>query len=103
MERVLEVEQGNFILLVMGTNGGMGEECSRFLSQLANKLAAKQNESYTTIISWIRTKQSYEILRSAILCVRESKTPFKSGKKNYPLNLPLTPLGWESFEQEWGF
>ena len=35
--------------------GGMGKECSRFLSQLANKLATKQNEPYTTIISWINS------------------------------------------------
>ena len=69
MERVLEVERGTFTPLVMGTNGGMGEECSRFLSQLANKLAAKQNETYNTVITWIRTKLSYEILRSAVLCV----------------------------------
>ena len=82
MECVLEVEQGTFTPLVMGTNEGIpGEECSRFLSQLANKLAAKQNESYITIISWIRTKLSHEILRSTILCVRGSRTPFKSGKK----------------------
>ena len=63
MERVLEVERGTFTPLVMGTNGGMGEECSWFLSQLANKLAAKQNESYNTVITWIRTKLSCEILR----------------------------------------
>ena len=35
MERVLEVEQGTFTPLVMGTNRGMEEECSQFLSQLA--------------------------------------------------------------------
>ena len=53
MEHVLEVERGTFTPLVMGTNGGMGEECSRFLSQLANKLATKQNETYNTVITWI--------------------------------------------------
>ena len=81
MERVLEVERGTFTPLVMGTNEGMGDECSRFLSQLANKLAAKQNESYNTVIAWIRTKLSYEILRSAALCVRGSRTPYKSGQR----------------------
>ena len=36
------------------------------LSQLANKLAAKQNESHNTVITWIRRKLSYEI--SSLLC-----------------------------------
>ena len=63
MESVLEVERGTFTPLVMETNAGMGEECSRFLSQLANKLAAKQNETYNTVTTWVRTKLSYEILR----------------------------------------
>ena len=76
--------------LVMGTNGRMGEECSRFLSQLANRLAAKQNESYTTIISWIRTKLFYEILKSATLCVTGSRTPFKSGQRETQLSFEFT-------------
>ena len=33
-ERILEVEHGSFTPLVFGTNGGMGEECSRFVSEL---------------------------------------------------------------------
>ena len=67
MERALKVEWGIFTPLVMGTNGGMGEGCSRFLSQLANKLAVKQNKSYTIIISWSRPKLSHKITRSEIL------------------------------------
>ena len=54
MQRVLEVEHATFTPLVLGTNGrndGMGEECSRFVSELANKPVIKT--------SWIRTKLSF--------------------------------------------
>ena len=57
----------------------MGEECSRFVSELANKLSIKQNEEYSVVISWLRVRLSLEILRSVILCVRGSRTPFRVG------------------------
>ena len=74
---MLEVEHATFTPVVLGTNGGMGDECSRFVSELANKLALKQDESYATITSWIRTKLSFEILRSALMCMRGSRIPWK--------------------------
>ena len=83
------LERGTFTPLVMGTNGEMGEECSRFLSQLANKLAAKQNETYNTVITWIRTKLSYELLRSVVLCVRGSRIPYKSGQRELTFEFTL--------------
>jgi hypothetical protein len=84
MQRVLEVEQGTFTPLVFGTNGGMGEECERFISALANKLSQKGEHKYPQVISWIRTRLSIEIIRSAFLCVRGSRTPFR--KRNEDLN-----------------
>ncbi|KAG1693336.1 Adenylate cyclase type 3 [Nymphon striatum] len=47
LERVLEIEHASFIPLVFGTNGGMGTECQKFVSELATKLAEKQNEEYS--------------------------------------------------------
>ena len=69
-EIVLEVEHGSFTPLVFGKNVGIGEECSRFVSELANKLSVKQNEEYAVVISWLSVRFSLEILRSVILCVR---------------------------------
>ena len=78
LQRVLEIQHGSFTPLVMGTNGGMGEECKKFITHLANKLASKQHEQYSDVITWIRTKLSFEILKSTILCIRGSRTPYKS-------------------------
>ena len=53
--RVLEVEHGTFTPLVFTTSGGMADECKRFHSRLAELIALKKREEYTTI-SWIQTK-----------------------------------------------
>ena len=82
LQRVLEIEQGAFTPLVFGTNGGMGEECRRFISHLSNRLAEKTNDSYASVCTWLRTRLSMEITRSAILCVRGSRVPFRKRTEN---------------------
>jgi hypothetical protein len=73
---VLDVEMGSFTPLVFGTNGGMGIECQMFLKQLAQKLAQKDNERYAVDMAWLRTRISFEILRSVLMSVRGSRSPF---------------------------
>ena len=63
--RVLEVEQGTFTPLVFTTTGGMSDECQHYHSRLAELLAVKKQESYTSTIAWIRARVSFAILRSA--------------------------------------
>ena len=75
-QRVIDVEMGSFTPLVFGTNGGMGKEYKLYLSSLADKLSRKNGESYASAISWLRTRISFEILRSLHTCVRASRTPF---------------------------
>ena len=82
MQRVLDVEHASSTPLVFGTNGGMGEEGQRFIAALSDKLACKQNESYSDIITWIRVRLSIEIMRSTLLCVRGSRTPFRQASNN---------------------
>ena len=80
LERVLEVDHGSFTTLIFGTNGGFGEECKRFLSTLTNKLSEKNNDTNGTVITWLRTRLSMEITRASLLCLRGSRTPFRSYK-----------------------
>ena len=89
MERVIEIEHGTFTPLVFGTNGGMGEECCKFISKLASQLGEKQNEGYSTVIAWLRTRLSIEIIKSALLCVRGSRTPFRKPNENIADDLHL--------------
>ena len=56
----------------------MGDECSTFLKQLATKIAEKSDNSntYSKTMTWLRAKLSFSILKSVILCVRGTRTPF---------------------------
>ena len=72
--RFTEIEQGTFTPLVFTTTEGMADECLRYHSRLAELLSAKKQESYATTISWVWAKVSFAILRSALLCLRGSRT-----------------------------
>ena len=73
LERVTEVENGSFTPLVFGTNGGMGSECSIFLSNLAAKLSRTDETQYAKHLNYLRTRLSFSILKSAITCVRGTR------------------------------
>ena len=73
-ERVTEIEQGTFTPLVFTTRGGMADECVRYHSRLAELIANKKGESYSSAIFWIRAKISFAIVPSAILCLRGSRS-----------------------------
>ena len=72
-ERVLQVENGTFTPLVFSAAGGMGNEASVFYKRLASLIADKRNEKQSAVSSWIRTKISFALLRSALLCIRGSR------------------------------
>ena len=71
---VMEVEQGTFTPVVFTTTGGMADECVKYHSRLAELIANKKGEGYSSAISWIRTKVSFAIVHSAILCSRGSRS-----------------------------
>ena len=75
-QRVLEVEMGSFTPLIFGANGGMGEECNMFMKHLAEKLAEKDVEGYPFVISWLRTRTSFEIFKYVNTSIRGSRQPF---------------------------
>ena len=61
----------------------MGKECSLFLKYLAENLSEAQNESYNTVIGWIRTRLSFEIIKSVI---RRSRVPFRKKDEGDMIN-----------------
>ena len=76
------MEQGTFTPLVFTTTGDMGEECKRYHNKLAELVVAKIGEDYATTVSWIRSKVSFAILRSALLCLRGSRTAKRTIRSN---------------------
>ena len=73
-KRVTHIELGTFTLLVFTTTGGMGKECLMYHSRLAQLIAIKKGEQYAKTISWIRTRTPFALLRSALVCLRGSRT-----------------------------
>ena len=73
-ERILNVEHGTFTPLIFTCFGGMGTEANRFYSRLGVKIAEKRDESASSTINLIRTKLCFSLLRSALLCIRGSRS-----------------------------
>ena len=69
-QRIIEVEHGSFSPLVFSPYGENGREAERFLTELVLKLPKKKQIDYSIAISWQREKLSFNLLRSAVLCVR---------------------------------
>ena len=72
--RVMEVEQGTFTPLIFSSTGGMGAECKLYHKRLVELLAIKKGESYATTMQWVRAKVSFALIRSALLCLRGSRS-----------------------------
>ena len=76
--RVMQVESGTFTPLVFTTVGSMGPETTLYHKAIAEKIAEKKGERYSEVISYIRTILSSLSVKSALLCLRGSRS---SGKK----------------------
>ena len=72
-ERVLEVENGTFTPLIFNCFGGMGPECRQFYKRLCGLLAEKRDDKLSMVTSWVRTKISFALLRSCLMCVRGTR------------------------------
>ena len=72
-DRIINIEHGTFTPLVFSLNGVMSPECECFHKSLAQKIAEKTQQRYSTIMNLIRTKLSFLILRACLVCVRGSR------------------------------
>ena len=72
----------------------MGEECKLFMKHLAEKLAKKDVEGYPFVISWLRTRISFEILKSVNTSIRGSRQPFSRSEvvDNFKVNCTAADL-----------
>ena len=69
-QQIREVENSTFNPLVFATTGGAGPSATRVMKRLAEKISEKKKETYMDTISYIRTRVSFALLRSSILCLR---------------------------------
>ena len=71
--RVREIEMGSFTPLVMSTTGGLASTAAIFYKKLASLIALKRDQPYPVIMSLIRTRLAFNLLRSLILANRGSR------------------------------
>ena len=69
-ERIIEVEKATFVPLIFTTSGGMGPECEKFNKRLAELIAIKRKESYADVITYIRKRLRFALLRSTLIALR---------------------------------
>ncbi len=72
----MEVEHGTFTPLIFSVKGVMGPECQSFHKILAGKISEKTGERYEEVTRMIRVKLSFMIMRSALKCVRGSRSMY---------------------------
>ena len=73
-ERVRQIEHGCFTPIIFSTTGGMGNEAQVVFKRLASMISDRSGEPYSTVIRWIRSKISFSLLRSALICLRGSRS-----------------------------
>ena len=72
-QRIVDVEHSSFVPLIFACTRRAARGSTKTVQKLAEKLTGKRNESYSDTINFIRTKISFALLRSAILCLRGCK------------------------------
>ena len=73
-QRVREIEHGSFSQLVFTTTGGMGTVATVIYKRLAAMIAEKHEKPYSQTMQWIRCRLNFSLLRSAIMCLRGSRS-----------------------------
>ena len=76
--RIMNVEHGTFTPLVFSVTGGEGPETSAFHKHLASKISQKTEDRYERVLTLIRCKLSFLILRAVLTCLRGSRSYSKS-------------------------
>ena len=68
--RITTVERGTFTPLVYSTFGGCGPQTKRYHKRLAELISRRKNEDYHYVVSHIRTRLRFSLLRSVLIALR---------------------------------
>ena len=67
-----------FTPLCISVDGMIGKETTVFLKHTAERLSIKWDYSYSSVMCWVKTRLTFSILRATILCLRGSRTKWRS-------------------------
>ena len=58
------------LYMVFSTTGGMAIEASQFLKHLAEKISLKKGQRYSDVMSFVRRRLRFDLLRTCIISIR---------------------------------
>ena len=82
--------RATFTPLCVSVDGMFGSEAEFFVKRLGDFLAAKWERPYSVVMGWVRARLSFAILRATLLCVRGSRTKWRSLGIVDGASLPIT-------------
>ena len=86
-DRIIRVEHGTFTPVVLSAFGGFGVESSAFISKLVEKLCVKRGDEPSVVANYVRTKISFELIRSQVACIRGARRMTKMTVDTADMNL----------------
>ena len=86
------MEKASFTPLVFSTTGGMGVEATKFYKHLAGKVASKTNQEYPYVISYIRRKLRFVLLKTCIISLRGYRGKRIRGGEEDDMDLNVGPI-----------
>ena len=89
-QRVRDVERGSFTPLVFSALGGVSRPTEVTYKRLTSLLASKRDQPYNIIISFLRCWLSFSLLRSAIMCLRGSRSTAGHPRKEIDFTLAVS-------------
>ena len=97
-DRIIHVEKASFTPIVMSTFGGMGPEADRFHQRLATLISVKRNETYASVVNFIRTRLRFCLLKSVLMSIRGVR-----GRSVREKISPISSLSFNliNFEEDW--
>ena len=86
LSRVINTEKSSFIPLVFSTAGGTAPECDRFHKRVAELIAHKRKENYSHVISYVRTKVRFALLKSVLIAIHGIRGRNYKNRTSYPIS-----------------
>ena len=79
-ERIINVEKSTFTPLIFTTTGGMGPECQKLNKRVAELIAIKRKEQYSSVMMHVRTRLRFALLKSTLVALRGFRGQRKNGE-----------------------
>ena len=88
---MVESEKESFSPMVFLTSGGMGPRCTNILKILADRIAVKREELYSHVVTHLRTRLRFALLKSVLIAIRGVRGKVGRERMIGRVSLNLTP------------